>query len=298
MGLPWGGTSIPLGPSYPLSFLNDTFYYGLSEEIVANPHRPAAPEYAHDALPVPAFLRNSALYLPAENVTELDILLEKSIQKHNNKKSSRGTQRGRVRYTNSTVALENAQQQPDLAFRLGKNVFETTATEGMGFNVDTFFSDLNLTRLGLSSHLAPRELLGPTYSNNVSVGCYDVALQYRRRDWDIRPDPLALHRRGSFADFDRRANEPRMTQAGLASGANVGGKGEMGTSFYVLYTDGGTRNVETAVQVFFFRPAAPRVIECAYAVSEFSQLALVRGTERMIEGAPFIMGGQCLDWLF
>ncbi|KAL9943412.1 hypothetical protein D7B24_003978 [Verticillium nonalfalfae] len=298
IGLPWGGTIVPLGPSYPLSALNETFYYGLTEKRVANPHRTAEPEYGVEGQPVPTFLRNSALYLAAEQLGELDALLETSTGKIGQRYSSPPRHRPGSRHGESTRDMEQGDDKP---FRLGQNLFKTTATEGLGFATATFFSELNTTRLGLPSYLAPRDLEGLMYANNVTTNCYDVTTRYLLRDLNLPSDPFALHRIGSLVDFGRWLDRPRVTPANATAGHERGGDDgddDMGTSFYVFYTDGGTKNVFTAMQVLFFRPADPRVIECGYSVAEFKRPASLHRRGSVVEGEPFVVGGQCLDGLF
>ncbi|EEY21390.1 predicted protein [Verticillium alfalfae VaMs.102] len=179
IGLPWGGTIVPLGPSYPLSALNETFYYGLTEKRVANPHRTAEPEYGVEGQPVPTFLRNSALYLADEQLGELDALLETSTEKIRQRYSSPPRHRPGSSHGETTRDMEEGDDKP---FRLGQNLFKTTATEGLGFATATFFSELNTTRLGLPSYLAPRDL----------EECGFSVAEFKRPD--------SLHRRGSVVE--------------------------------------------------------------------------------------------------
>ncbi|KAF3349790.1 Plasma membrane iron permease [Verticillium dahliae VDG2] len=284
IGLPWGGTIVPLGPSYPLSVLNETFYYGLTQERIANPHRAAEPEYGVEGQPVPTFLRNSALYLAADQLDELDALLETSTEKIRQRYSSSPRHRPGSRHGEITRDVEQVDDKP---FRLGQNLFKTTATEGLGFATTTFFSELNTTRLGLPSYLAPRDLEGLMYSNNVTTNCYDVTTRYLFRDLKLPSDPFALHRIGSLVDFSRWLDQPRVTPANAtAEPVRDDDDDDMGTSFYVSYTDGGTKNVFTAMQVLFFRPADPRVLECGYSVAEFKRPASLHRRGAVVEGAP------------
>ncbi|KAM0322461.1 hypothetical protein ACHAQA_009530 [Verticillium albo-atrum] len=304
-GLPWGATTITMGPSYPISALNETFYYGLSEEVIANPHRPPGPEYTVQNVPVPDFLGSSALYLPAEQLEELDNLLEKSSKRLTKIHFPRRRPlRRRRRLPDGSIEYDQPEEEEEeeTPFRLGNTIFDNTGTEGVGFNIDTFFSGLDTARLGVSSYLKPRHIVGRMYSTNVSTTCHDVTMQYSFREWNIRPDSLAFERRDSFAAFDLWKQQEPQTPASQTEGEGKGQRGNdhgsMGTSFYVMYTGGGTRNMYTAVQVFFFQQASPRVIECAYAVSEFVRAAVVYGPAEPVNGAPWISGGQCLDGLF
>ncbi|KAG7126327.1 SET domain-containing protein 5 like [Verticillium longisporum] len=234
-----------------------------------------------------------ALYLAADQLGELDALLETSTEKIRERYSSSPRHRPGSRHGENTRDVGQVDEKP---FRLGQNLFKTTATEGLGFATATFFSDLNTTRLGLPSYLAPRDLEGLMYSNNVTTNCYDVTTQYLFRDLNLPSDPFALHRIGSLADFGRWVERPRVTPANATAEQESGDN--MGTSFYVFYTDGGTKNVFTAMQVLFFRPADPRVIECGYSVAEFKRPASLHRPGSVVERAPFVVGGQCLNGLF